>query len=130
LLAAEAQAEPVELQTPAEPLRENRLRPLLLLASLVVVVLGAPNAFWMWQHRQQVKAEADRLAQWEQSERVKDHISSGRVAIGMTAEQVVQACGRPKQIDHEGDKQRWIYKRGTLVLEDGRVTSLDGSTSR
>lgn len=127
LLAGERQQKPAEPSAPVEPPRTKRLWPLLILTSLVVIAFGAPNAFWMWQHQQQVEAEVARAAAWEQSERLKDNISSGRVAIGMTPEQVVKAWGQPKQIIHENGKQRWIYKRGTLTLEGGRVISLDGS---
>ena len=123
-LAAEIQPESPPTPKPLEPPRTNRLYRLLILAGVVIIIFGAPNAFWMWQHRHNIEAEADA---WEQSERMKDHISSGRVAIGMTPEQVVEAWGRPKQIVHEGDKQRWIYKRGTLILQNGSVISLDES---
>ena len=60
-------------------------------------------------------------------------IAKGKVAIGMTSEQVIRSWGRPtkvnKTITAQSDNEQWVYDRGRfraqyVYLENGIVRSV------
>lgn len=71
----------------------------------------------------------------ERRDRLESHARSGRVAIGQTGEQVVQAWGQPTTINQSiragSVSEQWVYRVGRssaqyVYLENGVVTAIQG----
>jgi hypothetical protein len=72
--------------------------------------------------------ELNMVENWENRSRT----NSGRVAPGMTPENVERAWGKPDAINrriHSGSvREQWVYRRGQsrnqyVYIEDGKVTT-------
>jgi len=78
---------------------------------------------------------AERLAAIEDAQRLRQAAEKGEVLVGMTADQVRQAWGRPDRKNlsdyAHGQRDQWVYYRHNRTdyvhLEDGRVSSVSAS---
>ena len=68
-----------------------------------------------------------------QDSAINSAIARGRVAIGMTAEQVIRSWGRPSKVNktmtERSGNEQWIYNRGQfraqyVYIENGIVRSI------
>lgn len=126
----------------------------LVLVSMVVgmILSNKPESDGQRQERAQSRAEderqeAERVAAWrkanpkaakilddhpEWNEHACEAISERKIFIGMTAEQLRAAWGRPENVNstiHANSRhEQWVYGTGNYVyVEDGVITSLQTS---
>ncbi|MEQ1858434.1 MAG: hypothetical protein ABMA13_00705 [Chthoniobacteraceae bacterium] len=105
--------------------RDGRRWKFAVAALAALLLLSAPYVHESYTERKAAQAEADRVAEWERSERFEDFISNRQVVVGMKAEHVLRAWGQPTKKDDTGEREQWIYSKRVVTFERGIVTRLD-----
>jgi len=115
-------------RTPGETVTVLSDRPCAPGAETLTVRPATPSA-------RQAAAASARLAGLEAAHKLRQASERGEVLVGMTADQVRQAWGRPDRKNlsdyAHGQRDQWVYYRQNrtdyVYLEDGRVSSVSAS---
>ena len=116
---------------PSNPKPSSLWRKSVWLAMIGIAVLAA-LALWPTVQRKYAAAKLRRGEERQAIEKVKaapvdDLVSSGRIVLGMTPEQVRRTIGPARSVKAtpDGSVQRWIYRKQIVIFEHGRVIGVE-----